>query len=152
VNPLLLFLMLLIGLPLLELYLLIEVGSAIGALPTILLSLFTAVLGGLLMRWQGVSTALRARAAMERGEVPALEMLEGAMVFLAGLALFLPGFFTDALGLLVLIPPLRRLVLLRFLKRAGVMRPTGSMGPGQGRSAICIEGEWRRDDEGRGGS
>lgn len=151
-NPLLLFLMLLIGLPLLELYLLIEVGAAIGALPTILLSLFTAVLGGLLMRWQGVSTALRARAAMERGEVPALEMLEGAMVFMAGLALFLPGFFTDALGFLVLIPPLRRLVLLRFLKRAGVMRPMDSTGPGQGRSAICIEGEWRREDKGSGGS
>ncbi|MBU0498996.1 MAG: FxsA family protein [Gammaproteobacteria bacterium] len=142
-----LFLALLIGLPLLELYLLIEAGSFIGALPTILLSLFTAALGGYLMRRQGIATAFRARISLERGEVPALEMLEGAVVFLAGVALLLPGFFTDALGFLALIPPLRQLVLLHFLKRTGMMRPISSGRPSPGQARGYIEAEWQREDE-----
>ncbi|MES9966284.1 MAG: FxsA family protein, partial [Sedimenticola sp.] len=68
-NPLVIFLLLFVGIPLFELYFLIEVGSEIGALPTIFLTIFTAVLGGILVRMQGFSTALRVRDAMERGEV-----------------------------------------------------------------------------------
>jgi UPF0716 protein FxsA len=92
-NPLFIFILLVLGLPTLELYLLIEIGSDIGAIPTIFLVVFTAVLGGLLMRQQGVSTLMRVRQAMDRGEVPALEMLEGAVLLLGGLLLLIPGFF-----------------------------------------------------------
>ena len=81
-SPALIFLLIFVGAPLLELYLLIEVGSVIGALPTIALSIFTAVLGGLLVRIQGFGVLFRVQAAMERREVPALELLEGAMLLL----------------------------------------------------------------------
>ena len=75
-NPALLFLLLFAGIPLLELYFLIQVGAEIGAIPTIFLTVFTAVLGGLMVRLQGFSTALKVREAMDRDQVPAIEMIE----------------------------------------------------------------------------
>ena len=146
-SPALIFLLIFVGAPLLELYLLIEVGSVIGALPTIALSIFTAVLGGLLVRIQGFGVLFRVQAAMERREVPALELLEGAMLLLTGLALLLPGFITDAVGFLLLIPPLRRWIIVRWLKARGSLRPAAG-GPGgpQSRPDRIIEGDYRRDD------
>jgi UPF0716 protein FxsA len=116
-NPLFLFILLVLGLPTLELYLLIEIGSDIGAIPTIFLVVFTAVLGGLLMRQQGVSTLMRLRQTMDRGELPALELLEGAVLLLGGLLLLIPGFVTDFLGFLCLVPPLRRMLLMGVAQR-----------------------------------
>jgi UPF0716 protein FxsA len=78
-SPALLFLLVFVGAPLVELYLLIEVGSVIGALPTIALSVFTAVLGGLMVRMQGFSVLFRAQAQMAQETVPAIELLEGAL-------------------------------------------------------------------------
>ena len=146
-SPALIFLLIFVGAPLLELYLLIEVGSVIGALPTIALSVFTAVLGGLLVRIQGFGVLFRVQAAMERREVPALELLEGAMLLLTGLALLLPGFITDAVGFLLLIPPLRRWIIMHWLKARGSLRPAAG-GPGgpQSRPDRIIEGDYRRDD------
>ena len=142
------FLLLFVGLPLFELYFLIEVGSEIGAIPTIFLTVFTAVLGGLLVRVQGLSTALRVRDAMDRGETPALEMMEGALLLLAGLLLLLPGFFTDAVGFLLLVPPIRRGLLLRFLRRSGVMSSRDGEVVKEHRSGQrVIEGEFRREDD-----
>jgi UPF0716 protein FxsA len=97
-NPAILFLLIFVGAPLVELYLLIEVGSVIGAVPTIALSIFTAVLGGMLVRMQGFAVLFRAQSQMANKEVPALELMEGAMLLLVGLALLLPGFITDAVG------------------------------------------------------
>jgi UPF0716 protein FxsA len=147
-NPLLALLLLFVGIPLVELYFLIEVGSRIGALPTIFLTVFTAVLGGLLVRLQGFSTALRVRAGMERGEVPAIEMLEGVVLLLSGILLLLPGFFTDLFGFLCLIPPVRRAMIVWFLKRAGTLHPAPGNDPQQRNTEHrVIEGECRRDDE-----
>ena len=150
-NPLFLFLLLFVGVPLVELYFLIEVGSEIGAIPTIGLTIFTALLGGVLVRMQGLSTAMRVGDALNRGEMPAIEMLEGALLLLAGLMLLLPGFITDALGFLLLIPPLRRALVLWFLRRSGTMRPGGPRpggGPasGDGQPRV-LEGEYRREDD-----
>ncbi|QFY88402.1 FxsA family protein [Magnetovirga frankeli] len=138
-------LLFLVGIPLFELYFLIQVGSFIGALPTIVLSVFTAVLGALLMRQQGFVTALRAQEAMARGETPALELMEGVLIFIAGVVLLFPGFVTDLLGFLLLIGPLRRLLLLHLLQRVLVQ-------PSQGPTQSCegqryIEGEFRREDD-----
>ncbi|MBF0256223.1 MAG: FxsA family protein [Gammaproteobacteria bacterium] len=145
-NPFWLLLLILVGAPLFELYLLIQVGSVIGALPTIVLSVFTAVLGALLMRQQGFAAAQRAQQAMARGEMPALELLEGVLIFLAGAVLLFPGFVTDALGFLLLISPLRRRLLLALLKRAQVIQPAQSSGQQAGGQRY-IEGEFRREDE-----
>ncbi len=146
-NPVALLLLLFVGIPLVELYFLIEVGSWIGALPTILLTVFTAVLGGMLVRLQGFSTAMRVRAGMERGEVPAIEMLEGVVLLLSGILLLLPGFFTDLLGFLCLVPPIRRAMIVWFLKRSGTMRPDPGADPQKPGEHRVIEGEYRRDDE-----
>lgn len=147
INPLFLFLIFFVGAPLVELYLLIEVGSAIGAIPTIALSVFTAILGGYLVRMQGFSVLFRAQSQMANQEVPALELMEGALLLLVGLALLLPGFITDAIGFLLLVTPLRRRLVVRWLKSRGTLRP--APGPQDGpetRSDRVIEGEYHRDD------
>lgn len=146
-NPLVLILLLFVGIPLVELYFLIEVGSRIGALPTITLTIFTAVLGGLLVRVQGFSTAMRVRAGMDRGEVPAVEMLEGVVLLLSGILLLLPGFFTDLFGFLALVPPIRRALIVGFLKRSGTLHPAEGAGPPKSGEHRVIEGEYHRDDD-----
>jgi UPF0716 protein FxsA len=150
-NPALLFLLLFAGIPLLELYFLIEVGSEIGAIPTIFLTVFTAVLGGLMVRLQGVSTALKVRDALDHGEVPAIEVIEGAMLFLAGFLLLLPGFLTDAVGFLFLVPQARRALILWYLRRAGGIHTVSPVQRQQGREPgpKVIEGEFQREDDDR---
>jgi len=106
-NILFFFLILIIGLPVLEIYFLIEVGSVIGALPTIAMTLFTAVAGIAIIRIQGLTTVQKMQTSMQHGEVPAIELLGGVMLFIAALMLLIPGFFTDSIGFLLLIPPLR---------------------------------------------
>lgn len=133
---------LLIGIPLFELYLLIQVGSAIGALPTVALVVFTAVLGAGLLRQQGLTTVQRIQTAMNRGEVPALEVVEGAILLVGGAMLLTPGFVTDALGFLCLLPPARQ-ALARWLLRR-LFRPPGSgRGPRGPSSGRIIEGEFK---------
>lgn len=137
--------------PLIEIYLLIKVGSVIGALPTVALVVFTAVLGAFLLRIQGFSTLARVRETMARGGIPAVEMLEGAVLLLAGALLLTPGFFTDAIGFACLIPPLRRYIVLRFLQRLFQPVNPGSVGPGAGphrhHRPDVLEGEYRREDD-----
>ncbi len=146
-NPALLLLLLFIGLPLFELYFLIQVGSELGAIPTIALSVFTAVLGGMLVRVQGITTLMRVRATLERDEVPAVEMLEGALLLVAGFFLLLPGFFTDFVGFLCLIPSVRRAMVLFFLRRSGTMRKPPPTGGARPPGPKVIEGEFRREDD-----
>jgi len=102
--------------PLVEIYLLIKVGGLIGALPTVFLVVFTAVLGAFLLRMQGLSTLARVQAALARGELPAMEILEGAVLLVAGALLLTPGFFTDTLGFLALVPNIRRAALRALLR------------------------------------
>lgn len=107
--------LLFITIPLLELWLLIEVGSGIGGLSTIALCLLTAALGGVLIRWQGMSTLLDAQKRMTHGEIPADHGFHGLMIAFSGILLFTPGFITDSIGFLLLVPPLRRLLINRFI-------------------------------------
>jgi UPF0716 protein FxsA len=151
-NPLFPVLLIFVVAPLTELYFLIEVGSHIGGVATIALTVFTAVLGGLLVRLQGLSVLLRVREMTERGEVPAIEMLEGAVLMLAGVLLLLPGFITDAIGFLLLITPLRRMLILGWLRRRGVMHPARREGGSGEKDAAArkqrqiIDGEFHRED------
>lgn len=145
--PLFVFLLIFVGAPLLELYVLIEVGSEIGAVPTIALSLFTAVLGGWLVRVQGFSVLFRAQAQLARREVPAIELIEGVVLLLVGLALLLPGFITDAVGFLLLIPALRHRLVLGWLKSHGGLQPgPPASGGAETRADRIIEGDYRRED------
>lgn len=100
-------LLLLVGLVLLELTVMIEVGSVIGALPTVGLLVLTAVLGSSLVRSEGIKTLFSAQQKMQQGEMPGREVMGGMMLALAGLLLIIPGFVTDFFGILLLQPWLR---------------------------------------------
>lgn len=115
-----LFALLLIGFPLLELYILIKLGTVIGAFPTVALVVGTALLGAFLLRRQGLSNYRRMQQSMARGEVPAQEMLEGVVILLGAVLLLVPGVITDVLGLLCLLPPLRRVIVAFWLRRTVV--------------------------------
>jgi len=134
--------------PILEIYLLIQVGSLIGALPTVFLVVFTAVVGAWLLRRQGFATLGRVQAAMARGEIPAIEMLEGAMLLIGGALLLTPGFFTDAIGFVCLIPALRRRVIRWAIRRGAINTsvPGGPKADSREHGPRTIEGEYWEDD------
>ncbi len=104
--------------PILELAVLISVGSAIGVLPTIALVILTSIFGGLMLRIAGITTAWRARERLARGEMPDQEVLQGLMMAVGGGLLLLPGFISDAIGILCLLPFTRRWLVERVRQRA----------------------------------
>ena len=138
--------------PLIEIYFLIQVGEVIGAWPTVLLVVITAVLGVWLLRWQGLSTLTRVQTSLEHGELPAQAMLEGMLLLVAGALLLTPGFVTDAIGFMILMPPLRHRMagwlLQRGLLQAG-MPPQSSHRPSQSshHEQRTIEGEFEKRDD-----
>lgn len=102
--------------PVAEIYLLIKVGNYIGALNTVVLVIATAFAGAYLARLQGMQTMYRVRASLEQGLMPAEAMLDALLIFVAGIVLLTPGFLTDTMGLLLLIPE-TRFVFKRYLRR-----------------------------------
>ncbi len=105
----------LIALPLIEIAGFALVGSLVGVLPTVALAIATTILGAVLLRIQGIGALGRIRTTMDAGGTPGRDVVHGLMIALAGLLLVVPGFFTDALGLLLFLPPVRELVW-RFLR------------------------------------
>jgi UPF0716 protein FxsA len=103
--------------PFVEIYLLVEIGSRVGALLTILLVVSTAIVGAWLVRLQGLATWRQFQAALARAELPATPLAEGLCLLVAGALLLTPGFFTDAVGFACLISPLRRSVAKYLLRR-----------------------------------
>lgn len=106
-----LFLLFLI-VPIIEIYLLIKVGSWIGGIPTVASLIFLSLLGAYLMRTQGFRIIAEIRDQLSRGRLPAAQLLDGAMVFVGGVLLMTPGFFTDFLGIFFLVPATRRVIKL----------------------------------------
>jgi len=101
--------------PALEIYLLIEIGSFIGALNTVLLVIITGFVGAYLARLQGIRTMLRVRASLQEGIMPTEDLIDALIIFAAGIVLLTPGFLTDLAGLLLLFP-LTRAYFKRFMK------------------------------------
>ena len=151
------FIVLFFVVPLVEIYLLIQVGQEIGALPTIGLCVLTALLGGALLRKEGLDTLRRAQANLDRRTLPALEMMEGVALVIGGALLMTPGFATDAIGFACLFPLTRRFLVQAVLSRMHVVYgPAGEPRepePGQARRSAdgrhtVIEGDYvRRDDD-----
>ena len=143
------FLLLFIAIPLVEVYLFIEVGQEIGALPTVLLCITTAVIGSAMVRAQGLSTMARFQQEVAAGQVPATTMMEGFALMLGGILLITPGFFTDALGFLCLIPYTRRAIISRLINNMVVSTGEYPTRPGQTkpRDPNVIEGEFRKSDD-----
>jgi UPF0716 protein FxsA len=117
--------------PLVEIALFILLGNAIGLWPTLAGVLLTAVVGSVVLRFQGVALLNEIRGAMTRGLLPAKALAEAMMVAIGGVLLLTPGYFTDALGLLILVPPVRS-AIYHFararLGAAGVADPTDRAG------------------------
>ncbi|MGY3870787.1 FxsA family protein [Aeromonas crassostreae] len=149
--------LLFIGLSLLELTVMIQVGTVIGALPTVVLIVLTAMVGSALVRRQGLKTLLEAQQRMQLGEMPARELLGGMLLALAGLLLIVPGFVTDLLGLLLLLPPLRGRLADKLVKGVRVQGAMGGFPSQEGfgtspeprlhdRPGTTIEGEFERKE------
>lgn len=133
--------LLFICVPLVEIYFLIQVGQNIGALSTILLCILTAALGAILLRIQGMLTLMKAREKLRRGELPADNLLEGLILLVAGVLLLTPGFVTDLVGFLCLIPSLRSVLALKMLHRV--------FQEDLRRRNIIVEGEFWEEDKQR---
>ncbi len=149
--------------PLVELYVIIAVGEHIGAFWTVILVLLTAVIGVNLLRIQGMSTLMRAQRNMAQGAIPAMEMIEGIALAVAGVLLITPGFITDSIGFLLLIPTSRQ-AIIRYIMARSTMRTSfrgqstqwqsGHQPPPdpdspevkQPKVGRTIEGEYRRED------
>lgn len=137
--------------PVIEVYLLIEVGGMIGAGWTILLIIFTAIVGVNLLRHQGISTLMRANQTMSQGQLPAMEMMEGLFLAVGGALLITPGFFTDAIGFICLLPFTRR-GIIHYLLLNSTFRASYSVHQKTYREnqddhgSKTIEGEYRRED------
>jgi UPF0716 protein FxsA len=101
--------------PVVELYLLIKIGTVIGGVNTILVVILTGFAGAWLARMEGMHTMLKVRMNLQQGLMPAEELMDALIIFMAGLVLITPGFITDALGLMMLWPPTRNR-FKRFLR------------------------------------
>ena len=110
-------LLLIIGIPLIEIYLFIKIGSQIGAFNTISLIFVTAFIGIIYARYEGFNTLRSGMSQLVKNELPVYEIVSGAALAFAAVLLILPGFATDLLGLLIIFPPTRKLFLKKVSKK-----------------------------------
>ena len=131
--PLLIVLFILV--PIAEIYVIIKVGEAIGALWTVLLLVADSIIGARLVAWQGRAAWRRFQEALGEGRVPHREILDGVMIILGGAFLLTPGFLTDVIGLLLLLPPTRAIIrrgAARSIRRRGVVARVAFSAPSFG--------------------
>ena len=113
-NP---FFLLFIGLPALEIFLMIKIGSALGAFNTVILIFLTAVIGIYFAKLQGIKTLKSGMINLYQNKLPVYEIMSGASIAIAALLLIIPGFFTDLIGFLFLIPFTRKIIFSNALKK-----------------------------------
>jgi len=128
-----------------EIYLLLQVGSLIGALPTIFLVMFTAALGAWLLRQQGFATFRRFQENLAQGMIPAYEMIEGPIILLGGLLLLTPGFITDMLGIACLIPSLRKKIA-QYVIEHHLIQAGGHFQQESTAKKNVLEGEFHKEE------
>ena len=153
------FAVLFLVIPIIEIYFLIKVGEVIGALPTIILVVLTAVIGAGLLRQQGLSTLARLQQNMSQGKIPAQEMVEAVLLAVGGALLMTPGFVTDTIGFLCLLPFSRQFIASNIIKRSAMTigASVGGFGGGGGQGspfrsgadADIVEGEYSVVEEGQ---
>lgn len=140
--------MIFVALPLIEIALFIQVGGLIGLWPTLALVLAAAVIGTAIMRGQGANALIEVQRAFAEMRDPSRPLAHGMMIMIAGILLVIPGFFTDFLGLLLLIPPVRRALLKNMASRVEIRRAGPARDPhrppyGDG----VIDGDYVVEDE-----
>ena len=132
------FLLLFISIPLVEIYLFIKVGSFIGAFNTISLILITAIIGIIYARYEGFNTLKSGMSQLVKNQLPVYEIISGAALAFAALLLILPGFATDLIGLLLIFPLTRKLIIGRLTKKTKAYKKTKNN---------FIEGQYEDIDE-----
>ena len=144
-KPIQTILIIILIIPFLEIYLLLEVGSIIGAIPTIFLVASTAIVGTWLLKEQGFSTFQRLQENFRQGILPAYEMIEGPIILAGGLLLLTPGFITDVLGLACLIPSLRKRIA-QYIIENGLIQKNSSFTKEPSGNKNILEGEFEKED------
>jgi UPF0716 protein FxsA len=133
--------------PLIEIACFILIGQAVGIWPTLLGVLATALIGSLVLRYQGLKVLGEIRGSMGRGMLPARALADGMMIAVAGVLLLTPGYFTDLLGILLLIPPVRTAIYALLRTRLDLVAPvaeaSGSRRPADRGTIELDEGGWR---------
>lgn len=125
--------------PLVEIYLVVQVAGVIGGLATLLLLIALSAFGVWLVKRVGIGMWRNTQAALERGDMPGRELVDGLLLLAAGTLLVVPGFLTAAVGLLLLVPPVRALVRNRLVARWGRDLGTGGRSPFGGRMVVDVE-------------
>lgn len=145
-----------ISLPIIEIAVFIQMGSLIGLWSTIALVLLTAVVGASLVRSQGILTLASVQRRMQQGEIPAQQIMEGVMLAVAGVLLLTPGFITDTLGLILLLPVPRARLANYFMSKVVVSHMSGqssshfdssSFHTDNTRQGNTFEGEFQRKED-----
>jgi UPF0716 protein FxsA len=132
------FLILVIGIPLIEIYLFIKIGSVIGVYKTIAFTIITALTGIIYARHEGFNTLKSAFPRLARDEVPVYEIITGATIAFAAFLLILPGFATDFIGFSLIFPFTRKLIIEKFAKKSNTRKKTKN---------DTIEGQYEDMDE-----
>ncbi len=115
-----------LALPLIEIALFIVIGQTIGLVPTLLGIVLTGIIGAMVLRWQGVAALRELQARIQRGEMPARQMGDAMLIGLGGFLLLLPGYFTDLIGLLLLLPWTRELIYRLLARNLKVVEMSSS--------------------------
>ncbi|MCL4111180.1 UNVERIFIED_CONTAM: hypothetical protein GTU68_043093 [Idotea baltica] len=136
------FFVLFLVIPIIEIFFLIKVGESIGIFPTIILVILTAVIGAGLLRQQGLSTLARFQQNISTGKLPAQEMVEGILLAVGGALLMTPGFVTDTMGFLCLLPFSRKYIASNVIKRSTTKFTAGVSG---GAGGFYQESDTRSD-------
>jgi UPF0716 protein FxsA len=136
-----------LAIPLIEIAFFVLIGQAIGLWPTLLGVVITALAGASLIRWQGMQVIADLRRTAQRGELPGRQIADAMLIGLAGLLLLLPGYFSDLIGILLLLPPVRGLIYQQLSRRFRVVPAAqwgASSGPGRLGGTIDLDDEdWR---------
>ena len=130
-----------------EISIFIQVAHVLGVLLTLILVIFTSIIGMSLVRNQGFKNFLLMQQKMAAGESPAAEMIKSVSLIIAGLLLILPGFFTDFLGLLLLLPPVQKHLTMKLMPYLHFNRMPGGGFAGGTTSGQTFDGEYQRKDE-----
>jgi UPF0716 protein FxsA len=141
--------LLFVGIPAAEIALFIVIGGEIGVWATIGLVILTALVGSALIRRQGLRTLVRAQHTLARSELPIEEAFDGICLVAAGALLLTPGFFTDAIGLFLLIPPFRLLIRGPIIRRLMARMTTQGFGTPPGDRGPIIDGDFHEVDPGQ---
>ena len=141
------FLLILLTMPILEIFTFIATIEEIGFLNAFFLCILTAVIGVALVQKQGLDTLTRGQRALNDGLFPAQELFDGLCLFVAGACLIVPGFITDTIGFLLLVPPVRKIVQDYVLRHMDVKIHAASASYGRGPAGDVVEGTFERVDE-----